>query len=233
MYTSKLPIPDENRIIRILPINFFTGKEQLFKKFNINPAVYDFFQEHIVRPFIHKAHSKQHYKIIKSEFRHLKNKNVLDIACGTGSIIKYLDASNCYTGLDISYSLLKKAAKKIKSREFSSDRLIQGTAEDLPFKNNSFDFVCCNTALHMIPDFKKAIQEISRVLGSKGYFFGCCPVTGINDKFDLTWNKIVEKRKMINSLNENDIKNACEKSGLTYKKIGANGGLLYFKSVKS
>jgi ubiquinone/menaquinone biosynthesis C-methylase UbiE len=215
-----------------LPIDFFADKNKLFKKFNINPTVYDFFQEHIVRPFIHKTHSKQHYEILKSVFMKLKNKNILDIACGTGSIIKYLDSSNRYTGLDIAYRLLKKASKRTRPGRFKRTDLIQGRAEDLPFKNNSFDFACCNTALHMIPDYKKAIKEISRTLKAGGAFFGCCPVTGIDKKFDNLWEKVVQRRKMIHSLNKNDIKSTCEKSGLQYKKIGANGGLLYFTSIK-
>jgi ubiquinone/menaquinone biosynthesis C-methylase UbiE len=232
MYAAKLADADENGIIRILPIDFFADKKQLFEKYNINPNVYNFFQEHIVRTFIHKAHSKLHYEILKSEFIQLKKKNILDIACGTGSIIKYLDSSNCYTGVDISYRLLEKAAKRTRSKRFKEIRLIQGRAEELPFKNNSFDFVCCNTALHMIPGYKEAVQEIARVLTAGGNFFGCCPVTGIHKKFDKLWQKVVQKRKMIHSLHENDIKNICEKASLKYTQTGTNGGLLYFKVEK-
>jgi ubiquinone/menaquinone biosynthesis C-methylase UbiE len=232
MHALTLPEPDENGIIRILPIDFFTDKDKLFKKFNINPAVYDFFQEHIVRPFIHKAHYKLHYEILKSEVIALKNKNTLDVACGTGSIIKYLDSSNGYTGVDVSYRLLKKASKRTRAGNFKKTRLIQAEAENLPFKNSSFDFAYCNTALHMIPDHKKAVKEISRVLKSGGGFFGCCPVTGIDKKFDKLWGKVVQRRKMIHSLHENDIKSMFEKSGLKYKRIGTNGGLLYFKAEK-
>jgi len=232
MNNNELPDPDENGIIRILPISFFADKKQLLRKFNINPHIYDFFQEHIVRPFIHKANYNRHYEILKSELTMLKNKNILDIACGTGSIVTYLDPSNCYTGLDISYKLLKNASKRIKSRKFKEKSLIQGKAENLPYKNNSFDFICCNTALHMIPDYKKAIQEIPRVLDTGGSFLGCCPVTGIDNKFDKIWKKVVQKRKMIHSLSEDDIKSICEISGLKYKQIGTNGGLLYFRSEK-
>ena len=37
---------------------------------------------------------------------------------------------------------------------------------------------------------------------------------------------------MIHFLKAEDIKNACEISDLEYRRIGTNGGLLYFRSEK-
>ena len=39
---------------------------------------------------------------------------------------------------------------------------------DLPFKDNSFDFIICNHVLEHIPDDTKAIQELYRVLAPSG-----------------------------------------------------------------
>ena len=39
---------------------------------------------------------------------------------------------------------------------------------DLPFKDNSFDFIICNHVLEHIPDDTKAMQELHRVLAPKG-----------------------------------------------------------------
>ena len=39
---------------------------------------------------------------------------------------------------------------------------------DLPFKNNSFDFIICNHVLEHIPDDTKAMQELYRVLAPSG-----------------------------------------------------------------
>ena len=233
MKNKNLPSPDKNGIIRILlPIDYTDSNKQLLKKFNINPVIYDFFQENIVRPNTHKADSKKHYEILRSELERIKDKQILDIGCGTGSIIKYLDTNNYYTGLDISYSLLKKAAKRIESSCLKQAKLIEGSAEELPFKDSSFDFCICNTALHMIPDYKRSIQEITRVLKVEGYLIGCCPATGINKQFDEKWGKVIQKRKMIHSLNEENIKTACIQSDLKYKRIATNGGLLYFRADK-
>ena len=39
---------------------------------------------------------------------------------------------------------------------------------DLPFKNESFDFILCNHVLEHIPDDKKAMQELYRILKPGG-----------------------------------------------------------------
>ena len=39
---------------------------------------------------------------------------------------------------------------------------------DLPFKDNSFDFIICNHVLEHIPDDTKAMQELYRVLAPEG-----------------------------------------------------------------
>ena len=39
---------------------------------------------------------------------------------------------------------------------------------DLPFKDNSFDFIICNHVLEHIPDDTKAMQELYRVLAPSG-----------------------------------------------------------------
>ncbi len=44
----------------------------------------------------------------------------------------------------------------------SKGKKICGRAEDLPFKNNSFDCIICVTAIHHF-NLKQAIQEIKRV----------------------------------------------------------------------
>ncbi len=44
------------------------------------------------------------------------NTNILDLACGTGGIITWLDKENNYTGLDISFDMLKRTAKRAQKK---------------------------------------------------------------------------------------------------------------------
>jgi ubiquinone/menaquinone biosynthesis C-methylase UbiE len=157
--------------------------------------------------------------------------HILDVACGTGAAIDYFDSSNEYTGIDLSYSMLKEAAKKIKKRPFRKSRLIQGNAEELPFHDNSFEFVLMDTALHMIPEYRLAISEIARVMTKRGSFVCAVPVLGINREFDAFWKKISD-RQGLHSFTEDDMQKVCSRNGLSYHRIDTNGGVLYFKCLK-
>ncbi len=97
---------------------------------------------------------KEYYMVRK----YAKGKT-LDIGCGTG---EHLNLVKSVTGLDISYSMLKEAAKK------SSASLIQANAESLPIKSGCFDSVLCMFTVLNICDYIAAIKEMSRVLKKDG-----------------------------------------------------------------
>lgn len=226
-----LPLPDKNGIIKALPIDISRENMQRIKKFGAFMFLYDFVQDRFVRPCIHKADPKKHREILKNLISSVKNSRVFDIACGTGGAITYFDRSNEYTGLDLSYSMLKQAVKKAKKKSFQKSRFIQGNAEKLLFDDESFDFVLMDTALHMIPEYHMAIAEISRVLKKGGVFVCSTPVVGISKKFDFTWKKISDKRDL-HSFYEADIQDACSRNGLIYNRFNTNGGVLYFHAQK-
>ncbi|MBI4451637.1 class I SAM-dependent methyltransferase [Candidatus Woesearchaeota archaeon] len=83
-----------------------------------------------------------------------KGVTVLDVGCGTGISSKpFVDAGCKVTGIDPCAPLLA-LAKGITA--------IQGTAENLPFPDVSFDLVVCVTALHNVQDWRKALSEMKR-----------------------------------------------------------------------
>ena len=89
--------------------------------------------------------------------------SILEIGCGRGRTIKIISEKyplKNVTGLDIVInSKLKKEAKSIVFKE--------GSAEELPFKDNSFDTVICTHVLEHLVDYHKAIKEIRRVAKRK------------------------------------------------------------------
>jgi len=194
--------------------------------------LYDFAQDHFVRPRLHKADPQRHREILKNLISPVKNSHVLDIACGTGGAIPHFDSSNEYTGLDLSYSMLKQAVKKAKNKSFQKSIFIQGTAEELLFDDESFEFVLMDTALHMIPKYQLAISEAARVLTKGGIFVCSTPVIGISKEFDATWKKISDKRNL-HSFAEEVIDDVCSRNGLSYRRINTNGGVLYFQAQKT
>lgn len=231
MNQATLPSPDKNGIIKALPGEISEENRQRLKKFGSFMVIYDFTQEHFVRPRIHKADPKRHRAILKSLISPVKKSLVLDIACGTGGAVAHFDSSNEYTGLDLSYSMLKRAVKKARKKSFKKTCLIQGIAEKLLFDGESFDFILMDTALHMIPQYHQAIAEIARVLKKGGVFVCSTPVVGISKDFDKTWKKISEKHSL-HSLTGADIQDTCSRNGLNFSHYDTNGGVLYFRAQK-
>lgn len=110
-------------------------------------------------------------------------KNLLDVGCGTGFLIELLqnrkDAQ--YYGLDLSPEMIKVA----KSKFSESVNLVEGSADNLPYPDNTFDIVCCVQSFHHYPYPEKAMEEAYRVLKSDGLYIlsdtGC---SGIAKHFD-------------------------------------------------
>lgn len=85
-------------------------------------------------------------------------KTILDAGVGTGRFAKPLQYEKFeVVGVDISPKMMAVAKKK------STTDLIQGELCTLPFKDRSFDAAICNAVLHLIPEWKTALREITRV----------------------------------------------------------------------
>jgi SAM-dependent methyltransferase len=97
--------------------------------------------------------------------------NVLDIGCGTGLNLQWLrrySPSHEVKGLDIELTALNFCAQR------GAGFLIQSSATDLPFADESFDLVTHFDVLVQLagPDAdEKAMREIYRVLKPKGLAF--------------------------------------------------------------
>ena len=91
--------------------------------------------------------------------------SILDAGCGNGAIANSLVGFDV-TAMDRSVEALKyvKNAKKI-----------QGSLDNIPFKDNSFDLVICSDVLEHLPEdiYKKTIAELKRV--SKKYILIISP----------------------------------------------------------
>lgn len=67
-----------------------------------------------------------------------------------------------------------KRFRKLKNLEYTTTDLNSPLADvkadicNLPFEDNSFDFILCNHVLEHIPDDRKAMEELYRVLNSGG-----------------------------------------------------------------
>jgi SAM-dependent methyltransferase/glutathione S-transferase len=93
---------------------------------------------------------------------------VLDVGCGPGNFTRdFADAAGegLVVGLDASESMLGVAVRDTASANVA---YLRGDASALPFRDRSFDAVCCFAALYLIEDAMRAVAEIVRVLAPGG-----------------------------------------------------------------
>jgi ubiquinone/menaquinone biosynthesis C-methylase UbiE len=91
---------------------------------------------------------------------------VLDVATGTGRIPLALFGQPLYQGRVIGLDRASKMLNVARRNTTSYQRItfIQADAMALPFASNSFPVVTCLEALEFLPDPKKGLSELIRVL---------------------------------------------------------------------
>ena len=100
-----------------------------------------------------------------------KHNSILDIATGTGDLALSLAKLNSDTiiGLDISKEMLSIGKQKVLSRNLNHRiKMLSGDSEDLNFKDESFDIVTISFGIRNLENIEKGLNEIKRVLKSKG-----------------------------------------------------------------
>ncbi|OPA81440.1 bifunctional demethylmenaquinone methyltransferase/2-methoxy-6-polyprenyl-1,4-benzoquinol methylase [Paenibacillus selenitireducens] len=96
----------------------------------------------------------------------------IDLCCGTCDwTISIAEASQTgnIVGLDFSQNMLDVG--KVKVDRANLDRqieLIQGNAMDLPFEDNRFDYATIGFGLRNVPDLKRTLAEMQRVVKPGG-----------------------------------------------------------------
>jgi protein-L-isoaspartate(D-aspartate) O-methyltransferase len=93
---------------------------------------------------------------------------ILDIGCGKGFLL--YEISLLVPGAEI-YGIDRSGYAIDNAKEEIKDRLKVGNANQLPFPDNYFDFVCSITTLHNLHcyDLDKALREMQRVGKEKRY----------------------------------------------------------------
>lgn len=98
---------------------------------------------------------------------------VLDVACGTGNFTrefaKTVGPEGLAVGIDVSVTMLSKAVSDTKAARLAGHTAyVRGSAQDLPFVDQTFDAVCCFAALHLFDDPMSALDSMASVLTPGG-----------------------------------------------------------------
>jgi ubiquinone/menaquinone biosynthesis C-methylase UbiE len=93
---------------------------------------------------------------------------VLEVAVGTGRNLPFYPQGTRLTGIELSPAMLGIA--RTRAAELGMERLDlrEGDAHELPFADGSFDTVVCTLGLCSIPDDRRAVSEMARVLRPGG-----------------------------------------------------------------
>lgn len=134
-------------------------------------AIKDFYESVYYRDLVPTRRSSRHLERLARTVGLGPESSVLDIACGAGQWL--LAASHrgaAITGIDLS----ERAAAASQSA-LPEGRFCAGSAESLPFADNSFDVVTCLGSLEHFLDPERALREMVRVGMQGARFLLCVP----------------------------------------------------------
>ncbi|PQD96908.1 bifunctional demethylmenaquinone methyltransferase/2-methoxy-6-polyprenyl-1,4-benzoquinol methylase [Pradoshia eiseniae] len=96
----------------------------------------------------------------------------LDVCCGTAdwtiALAEAVGEEGKVCGLDFSKNMLKVGAEKVEKQGLTNVELIHGNAMELPYGDNSFDYVTIGFGLRNVPDYLTVLKEMNRVLKPGG-----------------------------------------------------------------
>jgi ubiquinone/menaquinone biosynthesis C-methylase UbiE len=93
---------------------------------------------------------------------------VLDVGCGPGNFTREFARAagdGLVVGIDASQTMLARAVAEPVPGNLA---YLRGDAADLPFRNGTFDAVCCFATLYLVEQPMHALDEIARVVAPGG-----------------------------------------------------------------
>lgn len=121
-----------------------------------------------------------------------KNTAVLDIGCGTGSLLyMYQKYTDNISGIDLSPAMIKVARKKLNEKA----NLTAGSATKTEFQPLSFDLITCSLILHEVSDVVRIeiLKEATRILHNNGRILLIDYHPGPIENFEGVYSKIIIK----------------------------------------
>ena len=97
-----------------------------------------------------------------------ENQNILDVACGTGSLLTSLHKQKPINGfgIDVADQMIKNAVVNNPTMEFH----VSG-CETIPFQKETMDIITVCAAYHHFPDVAAFAKEAKRVLKTRGKIY--------------------------------------------------------------
>jgi SAM-dependent methyltransferase len=105
---------------------------------------------------------------------------IVDCPCGAGPALRALEQEQeaRYVGVDLSPSMLRRARKRVRTRELAQVDLLLADATEIPLPDGSADLFLSYWGLHCFGDPAAALNEAARVLKPAGRLVGSTFVVG-------------------------------------------------------
>ncbi|MFB5763118.1 demethylmenaquinone methyltransferase [Paenibacillus medicaginis] len=101
-----------------------------------------------------------------------KGDTAIDLCCGTCDwtlAMAHASETGHIRGLDFSQNMLEVGKRKIEQEGKGNQiTLVQGNAMELPFADNTFDYATIGFGLRNVPDLRRVLQEMQRVVKPGG-----------------------------------------------------------------
>lgn len=143
---------------------------------------------------------------------------LLDVGCGTGRLMAEL--SDCATCIGVDSS--SRAVELAEAKNLAANL---GTATQLPFPNQAFDFVVISDVLEHIEDDTSAINEVFRVLKSTGHVIITVPA---HPRLYGTHDRALAHIRRYDKL---ELKKLINQAGFEIKKLTPTNSLLLLPAV--
>lgn len=153
--------------LNIDTIREFWEKNPLFAGESQYPAgTKEYFEEHRAVTIADGHSGRINRKIFPDKIV----KNALDAGCGPGfwTVELLLDGKiEKMTACDLTQSGVDLCKKRLEGYGLQAD-VVVGNVEQLPFPDNSFDYISCIAVVHYTPNPEQGVKEIARVLAPGG-----------------------------------------------------------------
>lgn len=93
---------------------------------------------------------------------------ILDVCSGTGDVAVEVSKKSNVIASDFCEEMLQLCAEKLKKQNIENVRCVRNDAENLSFRDRTFNGAIVAFGIRNVPDMKKALSEMSRVVKRGG-----------------------------------------------------------------
>lgn len=109
------------------------------------------------------------FDLLRREVGPGNDRQILEIGCGAGGMLSALTEFGTVHGMDVASDYVRFCAERQPAR------MLTGSGDALPFADQSFDIIALFDVIEHIPDERKTLAEVKRVLKPGGTVFISVP----------------------------------------------------------